>query len=441
MRINDNSYVEKAKVYEEIPKLIKKIENKTLAQLENEGLFVFPETSKYLNDLEEEQVVIETLNNCYHTGNIIGFLGLDKERLVISSRFASEENDYFLQYMMEKVLDFPNVFDLETESNTGNKFVDILIFLFPLYLKVAMRKGLFKNYIKAEYNDANPKGSINVARHIKLNVPFFGKIAYDQRELSFDNDMSQLIRHTIEHIKTKKFGLSILAKVKDEASKIIEVTPQYRFQDRQKVLSKNKKSPLRHAYFFEYRALQQLCIMILQHQKQEMGLGVNKVYGVLFDAAWLWEEYLNTLVNDEFYHAENKSHKGAEQLFSCIRKEGLIYPDFLSMRVDNRVVADAKYKPNSNIRNKDYFQVLAYMMRFGSRTGIYFYPEANQTWADRLWLNEGSSHEKNSVKAREDIRVIKLGLGISKAKNYKEFAEEMRKSEESFKDKVKEILR
>lgn len=304
-----------------------------------------------------------------------------------------------------------------------------------------MRKGLFKNYIKAEYNDANPKGSINVARHIKLNVPFLGKIACDQRELSFDNYMSQLIRHTIEHIKTKKFGLSILAKAKDEASKIIEVTPQYRFQDRQKVLSKNKKSSLRHAYFFEYRALQQLCIMILQHQKQEMGLGVNKVYGVLFDAAWLWEEYINTLVNDEFYHAENKSHKGAEQLFTCIRKEGLIYPDFLSKRVANRVVADAKYKPNSNIRNKDYFQVLAYMMRFGSRTGIYFYPEANQTRVDRLWLNEGSSHEKNSVKPRDDISVIKFGLGISKAKNYKEFAEEMRKAEERFKDEVKEILR
>jgi len=435
MRINDNSRIDGSTVLSQIPKLSHKISNKTLSQLETEGIFVFPESLKYTEDLSNDQFILQKINDFYYTGNVMGFIGYGNERLTISSRFAKDGKDFFLQYMLEKVLECPNVFDLETEANDNNRLINILIFLFPFYLKSAMRKGLFKNYIHVEYNDSNPKGTINIARHIKQNTPFLGNIAYDQREQSLDNYMSELIRHTIEYIKEKPSGKNILSRVKDEVSRIIEVTPKYKRQDRQKILIDNKKHTVRHAYFTEYRTLQRLCILILQHQKQELGTGINRVYGVLFDGAWLWEEYVNTLVNEHFYHPKNKSHSGAQQLFSGMRKVGLIYPDFIGKDPDNRIIADAKYKPVENIGNHDYLQLLAYMFRFDAKRGIYFYPEASTKDEVILYLNKGSTYEK--VEPRDDIYIKKHGLKIpNDAENYKKFVENIQKSEEDFKKQI-----
>lgn len=50
-----------------------------------------------------------------------------------------------------------------------------------------MRKGLFKKYIRNQYNDENIKGPVDIPRHIDQNTPFIGNIAYNQREFSYDN--------------------------------------------------------------------------------------------------------------------------------------------------------------------------------------------------------------------------------------------------------------
>lgn len=432
MRINDNSCVDKSQVLSQIPKIAKKLSNKTITQLENEGVFIFPECVKNSEDLSGEQMVLQSINDMYYTGNIMGFLGFGKERLTISSRFAQNDSDYFLQYMLDKVLDYPNIFDLETESDKNNQLINILMFLFPFYLKSAMRKGLFKKYINAKYNDANLKGNINIARHIKQNTPFIGKIAYDKREQSLDNYMLQLVRHTIEYIKHKHNGNQILARSKEEVKRIVEVTVGYRLQDRKRVLTDNKKYTIRHAYFREYRALQHLCILILQHQKQELGAGITRVYGVLFDGAWLWEEYIDTLVRKVFYHPKNRAHSDAQWLFSGERKIGLIYPDFIGKDSNDRTIADAKYKPFDNIAGQDYLQLLAYMLRFESKRGLYFYPESDGKADVRLWINKGSTYEKN-VTRREDTFIIKHGLKIpDNAKNYNEFSLKMKAAESEF---------
>ena len=60
-----------------------------------------------------------------------------------------------------------------------------------------MRKGLFKKYIRHNYNDGNVKGTIDVARHIEKNTPFTGNVAYSQWEFSFDNSLMELVRHAI----------------------------------------------------------------------------------------------------------------------------------------------------------------------------------------------------------------------------------------------------
>ena len=91
----------------------------------------------------------------------------------------------------------------------------------------------------------------------------------------------ELVRHTIEYIKRKPYGNNLLTKVKDEVKLVIEATPDYETYDRQKIIDTNKKNVVRHAYFREYLALQRLCILILQHQKHQIGSGSRQIYGIL----------------------------------------------------------------------------------------------------------------------------------------------------------------
>ena len=69
------------------------------------------------------------------------------------------------------MLDFPNIVNLESDADQNNRLFNFLLFLFPYYLKTAMRKGLFKKYVRNRYNDGNVKGTIDIARHIEQNTP------------------------------------------------------------------------------------------------------------------------------------------------------------------------------------------------------------------------------------------------------------------------------
>lgn len=432
LKIKDNQFRSKEDFYD-VKEVVNRVADKTLEQLEHEGVFVFPEGLRDTEDLSKEQMILQSYNDSLITGNVMGFLGVGDERIVIESRFSKGENDFFFQYLLEKVLDFPNFINLETNVNQDDKMFNLLLFLFPRYLTQATRKGLFKTYIRNQYNDGNVKGSIDVARHIKKNTPFIGNIAYSQREYSYDNYLIELIRHTIEYIKGKPAGRMLLNPVKEEVKTVVQATPNYKVSDRRKIIDANRKNVVRHAYYHEYRELQQLCILILRNEQHQYSAGARKVYGILFDGAWLWEEYVNTLIGDLFYHPKNKAGAGAQRLFSSTDgKIGLIYPDFIGKDDSDRIIADAKYKPSDNIGNKDYLQVLAYMFRFDAKKGFYLYPEAEINDDLNLKLNTGTTYEKN-VSPREDVVVVKHGLKVPKdAENYADFVDKMKCCEQDF---------
>lgn len=356
LKIKDNSQLKKEN-FSDIGVLASKIADKTLEQLEREGVFVFPEIVKDAEDITQNQMILQGINDTYRSGNVMGFLGCGDERLIIESRFCGNGDDYFFQYLLDRVLDFPNIVDLESDANQDNRLFNFLLFLFPYYLKSAMRKGLFKKYINHRYNDGNIKGTIDIARHIKKNT-------------------------------------------------------------------------VRHAYFHEYFALQRLCLLILQHQKHQIGSGSKQIYGILFDGAWLWEEYVNSLIEDAFYHPMNKNGNGAQRLFAG--NVGLIYPDFISKNTDVRIIADAKYKPMDNIGGHDYLQVLAYMFRFDAKMGYYLYPESEGADDLKLRMNRGSTFESN-VAPRDDIGITKHGLKIPvDVADYGEFVKKMKMREQEF---------
>lgn len=379
IRITDNQQLIKKEDFVEIyPKISQVLLDRTLESLSQEdGIFIFPNDLKNTSDLDKEQKIFETVNQNIKTGNVIGFLGCGQERLTISSRFSNANNDYFLHYLLQKVLNI-NLTNLDVGLSSEDKLYQLLVYLFPKYLQAALRKGLYKEYQRFFYNDSHVKGAIDVGNHLKKNVPFVGNISYTTREFAYDNPLMQLIRHTIEYVKNQKsFGV-LLDSNRENMTEITRVTPSYKLADRAKIIRMNKIKPIRHAYFREYRKLQELCLMILSREKHGLGPQIQRVHGILFDVAWLWEEYVYTLLPKGFIHPRNKEKTDGISVFSSHGRK--IYPDFYYK--DLKIVLDAKYKKleftEKGINREDLYQLISYTYILEAKTAGLIFPSVGK---------------------------------------------------------------
>ena len=433
MQLTDNQQaLNKEEFITEYPKISQVLLDRTLDNLSQEdSIFIFPNDLKNSPDLDKDQKIFETVNQEIKTGNVIGLLGYGQERLTISSRFSNESDDYFLHYLLQKVLNI-NLNSLDTALSREDKLYQLLMYLFPKYLQATLRKGLYKEYQSFSHNDSHVKGVIDVGNHLKKNLPFTGNIAYTTREFTYDNPLMQLIRHTIEFMKNQKsIGRGVLENLstsRENVAEIVRVTPSYKIADRAKIIRLNQTKPLRHAYFREYRKLQELCLMILNREEHGLGYQEQKIHGILFDVAWLWEEYVHTLLPKEFIHPRNKDKTDGISVFS--NRERKVYPDFYDR--ERKIVLDAKYKKleltEKGINRDDLFQLISYAYILQAEKAGLIFPSIDQTVSSEIGKVEGYG-----------VLLKKWSIQVpQKASSYSEFYEMLGKSEKIFQNNIKQ---
>ncbi|HFI0567028.1 TPA: guanosine 5'-monophosphate oxidoreductase [Streptococcus suis] len=357
--------------------LVEKLSNRTLKQLAGEDFLLFPPNINQSSDLRAEQSIFELRNGQWRTCNLAGFLAGQGESMTIRSRFSLDDgDDFFLQYMLETVLHY-NVTKHRLNSQRNQSFYDLLVFLFPYYLNQAMSKGIYKEYVRNNYNDSHLRGRIDISRHIRQNALFTGRIAYQTREFSFDNPVNQLIRHTIEKIcHHHAFILDTEPTIREHVQVIRQLTPSYSLMDRETVLLKNNNSPLRHSYFEEYGHLQELCIRILQEEKIHFGNQEQHINGFLVDIAWLWEEYIGKVTNWEHY-GRGSNLKTLHLFKNPVHSPR--YPDFIYQGIP----IDTKYKRFLDSRN-DYNQLTTYVHILQAKQGGFIQPSTEKSGLEEI---------------------------------------------------------
>ena len=421
---------------------IKQFANKKIKYLKENNLFILSKNS-FKDDIENSDIIeLDEVNNKIYSNNIMGFIGYNDTQIKITSRFTpNSDKDYFLHYMLQKVF-YSNIFNWEYTTERDYSF-DFLIYMFTHFFQKAIRQGIFKSYQNREYNNANVRGVIDINRHIKNNIPFNGKIAYNTREYSYDNNITQLIRHTIEYINTKSKGiLNINEDIKSGVFQIIEATKRYDKNKRQSIINKNLKK-LNHPYFYEYEPLRKICIQILRHEELKYGREENKIYGILFDGAYLWEEYIYTILKDlDFLHPRNKEKTDGINL---LNKKWTVYPDFYNY--NKQIVLDTKYKmlnkDNDKIDGSDKHQIISYVYTLGAKIGGFVYPSENKEFS---FDNIGILNREYNKNILEDYSpsIFKYAFLIPNKKsneenfeNINDFKKEIEKSENDFKEKIK----
>ena len=442
IRIRDNSNIDIAQLElsETAISYLREIANIPLKELKDKypDLLIFPQSFDEWQDGLDSQCIFHLYDKAIRTeirtGNLMGFVGCNSTELSICSRFADGKNDFFLHYILQKVF-CPHLLDLKHSYDELTIF-DFLMYLFPYYFNKALSQGLFRKYRSIECNDSRVKGLIDISKHIRLNIPFRGKIAYKTREYSYDNHVTQLIRHTIEYIKAFPFGKNLLLgkETEENIRLIVDNTSSYSHQDLRKVVLENLKE-ICHPYYTEYTTLQKICLQILKHEGLKYDdYTETQVYGILFDGAWLWEEYIGEVLKNDFKHytLENSNFK----LFKCVddgTEKQKIIPDYISK--DGKIVADAKYIP----LNKDasyseerataiYYKTLMYMLRFSSKHGLLFYPSKDEVLPKKYKIIRTDSY----------LTEVPFIVPKEKENTYNAYCQEMLEAEEHFKSLILE---
>lgn len=460
-------------------KVFKEFSSYTIGELmksEGNAVLVWPNSFQDGNEELKDQYLFRVLEKErgrieITTNNVVGFIGKRAGKnltdIRIHSRFSSDKpdkkgnvNDFFLYHMLSKVMAI-NMFDLPTSSSTDMAF-DFLLFFFPKLLKEAMSQGMYKKYVYHEYNDANVRGVIDINRHIRQNIPANGRIAYRTREFSYDNPMTQLIRHTIEFIRRKPFGKAVLhndADTEAYVQQIVQATPTFMAQQRQSVINDNLR-PIVHPYYTKYAALQKLCLRILRHEKLSYGQANDKIHGLLIDAAWLWEEYVAKVLADRKSGLKHYTRSSRYHLFKTATGKAFqqIIPDYYD---GDKIVADAKYIPLHRYDHLDaerasavYYKTIMYMYRFNTQKGFLFHPCSQddrnkirtETNFSHLHIEDDTVFCDYQVEDREDCHLYEVGMVIPqivttyKHGEYEMFKEQMANTEKSFVVKIQAMI-
>jgi len=154
----------------------------------------------------------------------------------------------------------------------------------------------------------------------------------------------------------------------------------------------------------------------------------DEICGILFDGAWLWEEYVNTILSGlGFTHPQNKLGKGRIYIFDD--HSGVRYPDFYN----DIMVLDAKYKrlggyeKVAQVGNADINQVVTYMTTLHLNKGGFIAP------LEQAQVKIPTSGLKNKLGT-----LSIFGIEISKtASSYADFCDQMQGMETRFVESLK----
>ena len=278
--------------------------------------------------------------------------------LQIQSRFDVDSNKgiskpFFLSTMLSE--SDPNLNNDFVPSNTSDYLFDfLLLFAFKARLREAYLKGFYRTYHRFENNDDHLKGSIDIAKHIKMNMGLNnGKIAYSFRDNSIDNYLNHLIVASYSYLKKKYFSLvnSAFDNVAELKSIIEHLKEGIQFPkyDLKTIIFKNLNS-ISHPFYTEYEALRKICLRILRNEGASVfdGESSEEVEGILFYIPDLWEKYLESFLISSNYYICMQKRIDVIDYGSDWEFRQTTYPDYV-FYLDKQgmhpfMVLDAKFK-------------------------------------------------------------------------------------------------
>ena len=296
------------------------------------------------------------------------FLGEGARKMVsvkieIFSRFDYLNEDLKVRpyFMASLLLKGRIVFnDLQVPFDFYELFDFYLLCVLIKHFKDALRKGFYKQYQRFESNSNRLRGSIDIARHIRLNMNINnGRVACSYRENSTDNMINHLVLAAFDHLR-EKYPALVDANVSDELAakiKYLKYDIGYPKYGKRTIVAKNS-TPISHPYFTEYKELQKDCLMILRDESvSPFENKKESLSGILYYVPDLWEDFLTDFISRDLDLTEDDITLQTQFVIRAMTdredSEGHVTrPDFVFWYYDEDrkedvpfFILDAKYRP------------------------------------------------------------------------------------------------
>ena len=324
----------------------------------------------------------------FKTENLMGVLRFRDLRInaavqiEVLSRFDQGKNNFFLNYLLSRVFDFAQ--GVEAVSAQRSSLLEILLdVIFVRRLGEAAREGILRHYREFRNNDWNFKGSLDLPRHIRENVPLMHGIAYRKREIDLDVPVNRMILAAALVANRRNPSLFESNAEAADALRQLRMGVTEAHDIRSLLAHRDCREPVVHPFFREvWEPLRRIARMILEFERWTLfseGADDEEVSGIVFDGSWLWEEYVATVLKRKgFCHSGHKD--GTVEKILPVFKDGSrrFAPDFYLRHEASDgydCVLDAKYKrSNPNGARCDVHQVLCYLLLTGARLGGLVFP-------------------------------------------------------------------
>ena len=318
--------------------------------------------------------------------------------LNIRSRFDASAKSHFLLYVFEQTMASRGKLfsDMELLASEVEIWDLLLMTAFLHQLHDALKKGVFRQYRDYEHNNDRIKGRIDIARHIRMNIPFAGKVAYTSREYSVDNPVNVLILRALHDLDRRHHAL---------LQRLIHRDPLLRqginllkseIPDWQRITNHtamhNAKRKVAHSVYREYEPLRKTACAVLKQmgatsfQTPDPAEETNpnyRVSGILIDMPKLWEEFLHNTIF-KAYTGQTGGYK--QEKLGIIGYKRFAEPDFLLQK--QGIVLDAKYKAHwgNTLKGEDWgylrndtYQIISYALIFDCTYCGVIFPASSET--------------------------------------------------------------
>ena len=301
------------------------------------------------------------------TGNFIGSFSHNGIDIEINSRFSNK--------FLERMLNFAN--DIYVDDVSLGKSIDakknfskiVIYYLFIQTLERAFLLGLPKKYKDKSYHEAKVMGKVDMAKFIKNDIPFAGKISSANRERQDIGDIVLLLHKTLKIVQ--KESKELIRPVINALSCLNEIREPRLITPNVIHNALNSKA-LHNPIYTPYKKVLEYAKLIIENTKSNG----KQNFGFLVDVAELFEIYIRKLLQKEFKDWSVTSPK--IELYKDKFFARKIIPDIVMSSGDKVLVFDTKYK-RMNMRGKDqyglgdvdrndFFQINTYMSYYQNQS-------------------------------------------------------------------------
>lgn len=288
--------------------------------------------------------------------------------LEVRSRFDTLDRPWFAAAMLSTIVEDSE--GIASQSEIYNGEMDIFGFikavLFAKYLERAYKAGIYRPYVRNEYNNSRPRGSLDIARHLRLNLARKDRVAYVTRERDENNPLNRLIMHTWRYLKSK-FPAVSGALDKNTLHRALGELQAYTASSNDSVSKcvMQNLHPITGPYYTDYEKLRKLCLSILRDENVNANIYGDTAadefaHGITFYVPDLWEMYLERFLPAKGLKCQDKLRYYQAFDNVCNEKDGImkvlkenyptiiptIRPDFVYYNKEEKpiFILDAKFR-------------------------------------------------------------------------------------------------